>query len=314
MPSLVRKRSESPLLERGFASSAISHRKGALRKFVRASSVTMLCVVGALACGSRTELMGDPFEADELSTDAAIDAPFDRQPPPQSCKQEGQVAPCGSNVGECRFGTWRCENGLFDHCEGGVLPSPETCNGLDDDCDGVADNGFNLGQACDGPDKDLCADDVMTCGGCSQGKDDLETCNGRDDDCDGIVDSDCETGGCSPSLLVTGSTPSSPSCTDFPVAKGSGGRINYPCTGGAVSANIGNVAFSGTSKNNHVVLTGSVIDLGPDGCTWEFTHRIEGDLPSGQLAYSYSERVVKQNGRPRCWSPCTEAGSVKVTW
>jgi len=76
-----------------------------------------------------------------------------------------------------------------------VEPVDEECNTLDDDCDGIVDNGFDVGYPCDGDDLDLCLDDVMTCAGCSSGYSDYELCNGLDDDCDGITDESCETGG-----------------------------------------------------------------------------------------------------------------------
>jgi hypothetical protein len=102
---------------------------------------------------------------------------------------------------------------------------------LDDNCDGAIDEPFNLGSACDGDDSDLCTDDLMECTGCSLGDDDREICNGVDDNCNAIVDSDCEVGDCEPTLVVTGSTPSSPGCIDFPVTAGSEGTIQYPAPG-----------------------------------------------------------------------------------
>jgi hypothetical protein len=53
------------------------------------------------------------------------------------------VGPPGSrNVGACRDGTQRCESdgefGSWGPCTG-IRPSPETCDGLDNDCNGCAD-------------------------------------------------------------------------------------------------------------------------------------------------------------------------------
>jgi len=45
--------------------------------------------------------------------------------------------------GVCSAGTFTCTSGSVV-CEQNVLPSAETCNGLDDDCDGVVDEGFTL--------------------------------------------------------------------------------------------------------------------------------------------------------------------------
>jgi hypothetical protein len=223
----------------------------------------------------------------------------------------GDERPCGSDVGECKLGREVCQNGVFGPCTGSVGPTPETCNGLDDDCNGQIDEGFHLGEACDGPDSDLCLDDVVTCNGCSKGPDTLETCNGVDDNCNGIIDSDCDTGDCEPSLLVTGSTPSNPNCIDFPVEKGSTGVITYPCAGGPVTAQLGSLQFSGSVANGVVSLDAQADHKGPDGCTWHMTHHIGGKLPDGVLDYSYAEEVVAGSN---CWQPCTETGTVKVSW
>lgn len=55
--------------------------------------------------------------------------------------EAGEVESCGTNVGECTTGTADCVNGLWGPCSG-VGPVAEVCNGLDDDCDNVPENGI----------------------------------------------------------------------------------------------------------------------------------------------------------------------------
>jgi len=43
-------------------------------------------------------------------------------------------------LGECRAGKASCKEGYFGHCEKQVLPQAESCNGRDDDCNGVVDD------------------------------------------------------------------------------------------------------------------------------------------------------------------------------
>jgi len=224
----------------------------------------------------------------------------------------GEVLICGIDIGECATGLRYCIDGVFGPCQGAIDPIAELCNDLDDDCDGQIDNGFGLGQACDGPDSDLCQDDEMTCDGCSPGDDNLEICNGTDDNCNGVIDQDCDYGDCQPDLLVTGSTPSSPSCIDFPVEAGSTGTIQYPCTGGPVSAVLGSIVFTGSVTNGQVWLTGTQQLIGPDDCLWQTDHYIQGSLSTGTLTYSYYETLLDTG--PACWNPCTEVGTVDVQW
>jgi hypothetical protein len=230
---------------------------------------------------------------------------------------EGMTEPCGSDVGACKPGTQTCHDNMFGMCEGAIGPSQEICNGIDDNCNGQVDEGFNLGAPCDGPDGDFCLDDKITCNGCSEGADNIEICNGIDDNCNGVIDADCVSGDCQPKLIVTGSTPSSPNCVDFPVKAGSTGIIEYPCSGGPVKAMLGDITFTGGVMNGVVSLVGTQIIPpweGPDGCTWQDTHRIDGTIAQGTLTYSYSEMVIAKPPGVQCWFPCTETGVVDVNW
>ncbi|HUQ07355.1 MAG TPA: hypothetical protein VM261_32910 [Kofleriaceae bacterium] len=75
------------------------------------------------------------------------------------------------------------------------VPTAETCEGSDQDCDGMIDEGLTQGAPCDGPDADNCTDDMTICNsqgavvcGDTSGDDDAEVCNSADDDCDGTTD------------------------------------------------------------------------------------------------------------------------------
>ena len=46
------------------------------------------------------------------------------------------------NVGVCVAGVSTCAGGQWGPCVGEVLPTPEVCNGLDDDCNGTDDDGI----------------------------------------------------------------------------------------------------------------------------------------------------------------------------
>ncbi len=271
------------------------------------------------ACGARSGLPGDGESAEGAgphagggggAASAGGGAGGGGAAPMPPCL-DGSVEVCGTDVGECSPGTRTCGGGVFGPCDD-VGPTPEACNDLDDDCDGGIDEDFALGSACDGGDTDLCADDVLTCGGCTRGSDNVEVCNGTDDNCNGEIDSDCEIGDCQPTLLVTGSTPSNPNCVDFPVEAGSTGTIQYPCGGGQVTATLGSIDFSGTVQQGFLSLDGVLVVPGPDGCQWQTNHHIEGFLPGGALTYSYSEQVAVSDGS--CWQPCTEIGDVEVQW
>ena len=57
--------------------------------------------------------------------------------------------PCGSSVGECRPGMFECQGALGYVCVGGSTGTAETCDGLDNDCNGMVDDNVpGTGVAC----------------------------------------------------------------------------------------------------------------------------------------------------------------------
>jgi len=99
------------------------------------------------------------------------------------------------NIGECSSGTPICVEGSLIECAGQNLPATETCNGLDDDCDGKIDEavydetigeacGTNIGECSTGSWQ--CYKGELTC--YAEVPPQKETCNGKDDNCNGVVD------------------------------------------------------------------------------------------------------------------------------
>jgi len=52
---------------------------------------------------------------------------------------DGEVDTCGSNIGECQSGISVCTEGEWSDCEGGIGPSEEICDYLDNNCNGEID-------------------------------------------------------------------------------------------------------------------------------------------------------------------------------
>ncbi len=115
--------------------------------------------------------------------------------------QDCYTGPAGTEgIGPCAAGTQNCGvDGTWDSCLGEVLPANEDCDGEDNDCDGVADNGNpDGGDACNTGLPGPCQPGTLVCqnGGlvCDGNVDPAasETCgNSIDDDCSGVVDNGC---------------------------------------------------------------------------------------------------------------------------
>ncbi len=120
------------------------------------------------------------------------------------CQIEQEQRDCGTDTGVCTAGNQTCLSGQWTECLDGdgdpiVRPSDEVCDGLDNDCDGLADEDYPaLGYGCEAGvgrcrtvGTYICSEDGLAfeCDA-EPGRPQNEECNGRDDDCDGQVDED----------------------------------------------------------------------------------------------------------------------------
>ena len=116
----------------------------------------------------------------------------------------GEGVDCGTEMGECEPGQTECVGGEIVCGEGAILPVQESCDTLDNDCDGDTDEGSpgaglicgsNQGECTAGV--TICEDGAIVCDGDIGGS--AEVCDGRDNDCDGDFDEEVATAGnCGP--------------------------------------------------------------------------------------------------------------------
>ncbi len=170
----------------------------------------------------------------------------------------GTLGAVCTGIGACGVGTVVCATSGIATCSTlpdavGAAPLVETCDGQDDDCDGLTDEDFVfqgriLGQSCEGI--GVCGVGTVECTvagavTCSTNPDgskpqgNTETCNKLDDDCNGLIDDAIvadKAPACTPKGVCLGAQPLSVCVSgvwacDYPQLAGFQGPAETSCDG-----------------------------------------------------------------------------------
>jgi MYXO-CTERM domain-containing protein len=138
---------------------------------------TTACVNGAVVCNGGQGPVPEICDGEDNNCDTIKDN-FSEACYPAATGCDLKTGVC---KGVCKIGSSLCTNKVWGPCVGFVGPTAEVCNGLDDDCDGVIDNG--VGTVC--MDYATCKS-FNACTACVPAP--QEVCDGKDNNCDGSTD------------------------------------------------------------------------------------------------------------------------------
>lgn len=159
-------------------------------------SAALWCAFPDVECSSGYSY--GPLTGDGLSDVCVVSLPLDggtdgsQADAEHPCPLEGMPCVTGED-GVCGPGHYVCSGGEAT-CVADSPAMPESCNDVDDDCDGAVDDGVTM--VC-GTDVGECVAGVSTCANGEWGTcvgevaAVAEDCNGGDEDCDGMSDEDC---------------------------------------------------------------------------------------------------------------------------
>ncbi|HEY3449434.1 MAG TPA: hypothetical protein VGK67_23975 [Myxococcales bacterium] len=212
----------------------------------------------------------------------AAEAGPDAGPTSMACSTYGNPL-----KGRCREGTKYLVDGAWGPCIGEVLAAPETCNGLDDDCNDATDEGLvmhcGLG-ACEN-EVSACVDGVLQlCPVAPAASVDSDLYDNADSDCDGLVDEDA------PCIYVDGWGGSNASTGQDP---------NFP----VASIKIG-ISNAGTLGIKRVCVTGSTQCAGGNAATYNEAVvmangiHVTGGYSRDKALWTLSETCVTQIQAP----------------
>ncbi|WP_235880315.1 MopE-related protein [Polyangium aurulentum] len=210
-----------------------------------------LCVDGTVcqngACGAPCQPAPETCDGVDNDCDGAVDdgSGMVLCPNGGSCVNGACVQlPCSSPNGGCPPGQACDANG---NCvPGGCVPWAESCNGIDDDCDGVIDDDDPNAPLCsdggvctngncswlpcdtdaDCPAGQLCLNGACTAVGCLPAP---EQCDGEDNDCDGLVDNVSDP---NVPLCLNGGTCVNGACMVYQCQVDSDCPVNTACVNG----------------------------------------------------------------------------------
>ncbi len=160
------------------------------------SAGTTSCTAGAVVCNQNVMPSADLCDGLDNNCDGQSDE-----------GNPGGGAACNTGLqGVCSAGTTSCTAGAVV-CNQNVQPSADTCDGLDNNCNGQSDEGNpGGGAACNTGLQGVCSAGTTACTAgsvvCNQNvQSSAETCDNKDNDCNGVIDNgnpggnvNCNTG------------------------------------------------------------------------------------------------------------------------